>query len=121
MTQSTVLVWAEIPVGNLPRAMAFYREVFGFDIRLDESGPAPQAILGVGPGGVGAHLFEGAPAPEGSGPLLHLAVPDSLEAAIARCESAGGSVTSPPVTIPPGRFVYARDADGNILGLFEAR
>ena len=63
MTQDAVLVWGEIPVSNLPRAIEFYRNVFGFDIQLDETGPTPQAILGIGAGGVGAHLFEGEPAP----------------------------------------------------------
>ena len=33
---------------------------------------------------------------------------------------AGGTVLPmPPVTIPPGRFVYATDLDGNSFGLFE--
>jgi len=121
MTQTAVLVWGEIPVSNLPRATDFYSKVFGFDVRLDESGPAPQAILGVGTTGIGAHLFEGKPATRGTGPVLHLAIPDKLEAAIERCKTAGGTVTSPPVTVPPGRFAYALDPDGNRLGLFEPK
>ena len=121
MTQQAIQVWSEIPVASLPRAMEFYSSVFGYDIRMDETGPSPQAILGVGPGGIGAHLYEGKPAVGGSGQVLHLAVPDTLEAAISRCEGAGGEVTSPPIDVPPGRFVYARDPDGNNLGLFEPK
>jgi len=121
MTHKPVTVWSEIPVTNLARAQAFYATVFGFDIQMDESAPQPQAILGVGAGGGGAHLYKGIPAPKGTGQVLHLAIPDRLEAAIARCESAGGTVTSPPIEIPPGRFVYAHDPDGNNLGLFEPK
>jgi len=39
---------------------------------------------------------------------------------MARCDDAGCKVVSPIVEIPPGRFAYARDLDGNSLGLFES-
>ena len=119
MNDTAILLWVEIPVTNLSRAMDFYRAVFGFDIRLDDSGPAPQAILGVGPGSVGAHLFEGKVS-AGAG-VVHLALPDRLEAGIERCRAAGGKVTSPAIAIPPGRFAYATDPDGNRIGLFEPK
>ena len=66
---------------------------------------------------VGAHLMPGTPSSDGS--IVHIALPDALEAGMARCWEAGGQVLSEPVTIPPGRFVHARDMDGNALGLFE--
>ena len=118
---SPILVWAEIPVSDLSRAIGFYTRVFGHDIRLDDSGAAPQAILGVGPGGAGAHLFESRPGAPGSGAVLHLALPDTLEAGMERCKAEGGKVTSPAISVPPGRFAYATDPDGNRIGLFEPK
>jgi predicted enzyme related to lactoylglutathione lyase len=35
------------------------------------------------------------------------------------CGRGGGKVLSPVITIPPGRFAYATDPDGNSIGLFE--
>ena len=64
-------------------------------------------------------VYRPEPAAPGTGPTLHLAVPDTLEATAARCEQAGGTVKSDAITIPPGRFIYVEDPDGNSLGLFE--
>ncbi len=49
------------------------------------------------------------------------ALSDSLEAGMARCFDAGGQVVSPIIEIPPGRFAYAKDLDGNSIGLFEPK
>ena len=115
------LVWAEIPVGDLGRAVSFYNTVFGYALHVDESGPNPIAILPTADGkGTAGHLYQGKPAKDGTGATVHLATPDGLEAAVARFADAGGKVLSDPVTIPGGRFAYGLDPDGNSIGLFEA-
>lgn len=114
-----ITVWSEIPVTDLDRSVAFYSKVFGYKIEIDNTGPNPMATLGSGEGVVGGHLYPGKPAAEGQGPTVHLALPDALEAAIDRCREAGGEVLTGPISIPPGRFAYARDLDGNSIGLFE--
>ena len=38
-------VWFEIPVTDMKRSMAFYAEVLGNELRLDETGPNPMAIF----------------------------------------------------------------------------
>ncbi len=119
MTQQPIIVWSEIPVSDMQKSMAFYETVFGYDMKLDASGPNPIAILGNAMDAVGGHLYPGKPAETGQGPTLHLAVPGALEDAAERCAAAGGTVLSKPVAIPPGRYVYAQDPDGNSLGLFE--
>ena len=70
--------------------------------------------------GVSFHIYPGKPAPAGTGPTIHLALPGKLEDSIAAWKKAGGKVVSDPITIPPGRFAYATDLDGNSIGLFEA-
>lgn len=119
MTSPTV-VWTEIAVTNLPAAMDFYTEVFKWDMVLDESGPNPLAFFARDEdGSVGGHLYPGTPSETGN--TIHLAVPDSLEDAMARCWKAGGKVHEHVIEIPFGRFAYAHDPDGNSIGLFEAK
>ena len=87
------VTWVEIPVRDLAAGMALHSRL------LD--GP-----------------FERVPSPHGC--TVHLTLPDRLEDAVKRCRAAGGRVTSEPVSIGFGRFVYAHDPDGNSIGLFEA-
>lgn len=62
------LVWAEIPVSDLRRAVSFYNSVFGYALSIDESGPNPMAILPTADGRQGRASLSGqtrrtAPAP----------------------------------------------------------
>ena len=116
MTRPTV-VWSEIPVTDMDRAISFYNSVFGYQMKVDNSGPNPMAILGNDMQSAGGHLYPGQPSKDGS--TVHIALPDALEAAIDRCKASGGSVVSEPIQIPAGRFVYALDTEGNSIGLFE--
>ena len=118
MSAQSIVVWSEIPVSDMKKAVAFYNEVFDWQMTIDESGPNPMAILGGNMDTAGGHLYPGTPA-SGNGPTVHIAVSDRLEDATIRCRKAGGTVIGDIVTIPPGRFVYANDPDGNSIGLFE--
>lgn len=119
MTQYAI--WTEIPVTDMEKSMAFYNDVFGWSLTLDTSGPNPMAMFGDQKGVCGGHLYPGKPAAAGEGNTIHLAVPGKLEDTMARCDTAGGKVISPIIEIPPGRFAYALDPDGNSIGLFEAK
>ena len=112
-----LVVWTELPVRDVAKAAAFYDAVLGTKTSVDTSGPMPTANVGDFVDGVGCSLFEGTP---GAATLAHFAVTD-LEAASARLTKAGGTVEGAPVEIPPGRFFYAADPDGNRLGLFEPK
>lgn len=116
----SALIWCEIPVTDLPAAMKFYNAVFGYDMTIDESGPNPMAFLPYEmTGGAAGHLYPGKPAIKGTGPTVHLAVPDTVEAAATRVNDAGGEAFDMVVDIPAGRFGYATDPDGNSIGLFQ--
>ncbi len=116
------VVWTEIPVTDLTRAVAFYSAAFGYEMEIDDSGPNPMAFLPFDPeqGGTAGHLYPGKPAARGTGPTVHLAVPDTVEDTAERFKAAGGDVVGPVVEIPAGRFAYGLDPDGNSIALFQA-
>ena len=122
-TPKDFLVWGEIPVSNLEKAIAFYSAATGAVLDVDHSGPNPAVFFKPKDAvtGIALHLYEGKPAQDGRGPTLHLAAEGSLEAAVARAAKAGAEVVSDPITVPGGRFAYLKDPDGNSVSLFEAQ
>ncbi|SNS72841.1 VOC family protein [Tropicimonas sediminicola] len=122
-TPKNATVWIEIPVTDMDKAMQFYEAVTGLPLKRDDTGPNPMAIFQVeDPAeGVAGHLYPGKPAKDGEGPTIHLSAAGSVEDAMERVRAAGGTVISPPIEIPAGRFAYCKDLDGNSIGVFEAR
>lgn len=114
------LVWCEIPVTDMSKAIEFYSSVFDWDLKLDDTGPNPMAMFPMADNNSTAgHLYPGKPA-NGNGPTVHLATPDTAEAAAQRAKAAGGAILTPAISIPAGRFIYITDPDGNSIGIFEA-
>lgn len=112
-------VWTEIPVADMARAITFYSSVFQTVLQTDDSGPNPIALFPTATqGGVAGHLYPGKPAVDGSGPTVHLACPDTLEATLTRVGEAGGQVLTEVIAIPAGRFAYCLDTEGNSIGVF---
>ncbi len=120
LTHHTV-AWTEIPVTDLERSMAFYGALLQVTLTSNDAGPNPMADFPYGEGAVSGHLYPGKPAAPGTGPTIHLGVPGTVEEAAERCVAAGGTLVGPVISIPPGRFQYAQDLDGNSIGLFEPR
>ncbi len=121
MTPQHALVWAEIPARDLDRSKAFYQTVFSFDFLSDDSGPNPvEMIKTADETGIAGHIYPGEPSAPGTGLTIHLAVPDTLEATADRFSKSGGTLLGDPIAIPPGRFQYGTDPDGNSIGMFEA-
>lgn len=114
-------VWFEIPVSDMARAKAFYGAVVQGELIDQNDGPNPMAIFPVADmkSAVSGHLYPGRPAAGGSGNTIHLATPGRLEDTMKRVTEAGGTVVSPAIDIPAGRFAYCLDPDGNSFGAFE--
>lgn len=111
--------WFEIPVTDLEAGMTFYSAVFDMALSVSNDGPNPIAFFPVADEnkGISGHLYPGTPSEHGS--TIHLVVPDTLDAARERIVAAGGKVESPDIPVPAGHFFYARDPDGNSIGLFQ--
>lgn len=112
-------VWFEIPVRDLERARQFYSAVLKRDLVVTDGGPNPAVFFtSMSDGGVSGHLYPGKPSAAGTGPTIHLAAPDALDACMQRVWDSGGTVVSEVIEIPGGRFFYATDLDGNSIGFF---
>ncbi|PID36093.1 MAG: glyoxalase [Rhodobacterales bacterium] len=118
MTQP-IVCWTEIPVTDLETSVKFYNAVFGWKMEIDKSGPNPMAVFANSSDSAGGNLYPGKPAQNGEGPTAHIAVPGKLEEAMERLTKAGGETVFGPIEMPFGRFTYAKDLDGNSIGLFE--
>ncbi len=118
---ANTVAWTEIPVRDIDRGMAFYGQVFDYALTKDESGPNPMAMLPVKDvnSGIAGHLYPGEPAAPGTGPTIHLFVPDDLESTMERFWKAGGTLNGDTISMPFGRFHYGTDPDGNSISLFE--
>lgn len=114
-------VWIELPVTDLDKATAFYNDVFQTELIREDMAPNPIAMFPTTDGeGCAGHLYPGKPPAKGTGPTVHLACPDTLEATMERFVKAGGEIVSDPIAIPAGRFAYGLDPDGNSVGLFQS-
>lgn len=109
----------EITATDLPRAVSFYKTVFGWDLQKTNL-PIEYWLATTGkstdPGINGALMpREGAPA----NIILTIAV-DSFENALKRIEANGGKGITPKSPIPGiGTFCYCQDPEGNVIGILE--
>ncbi|WP_116132428.1 VOC family protein [Tropicimonas sp. IMCC34043] len=116
-----ITLWAEIPVRDLDKGIAFYAAATGATIDKVDMGGEEVAVFRVADRaeGISANLFVGEPGQAETGPVIFLAIDGTIEDAMQRTEAAGGRVLSDIVTIPPGQYFYAADPDGNRIGLFK--
>lgn len=112
------VVWTEIPVSNLEASANFYAAILGAELTLMEMGPNKSMIFSHEENSVAGHLYEGKPAPAGTGSTVHFQSGVSPEEGMKLVEEAGGKVVSETVEIPTGKFFYCTDLDGNSIGLF---
>lgn len=115
-----VIVWASIPVTDLPRAMKFYehvtnRKVFGFPGMEDQvaaiSGPEGERV-------VSADLStQGKPGMDG--PTPYLGAGGDIQGMAARVVEAGGTILQEPQFMGDmvGWVAFFVDSEGNRIGI----
>jgi len=107
----------EIVSDDAPRLHAFYADLFGWRIEIDDDGfglvdtGAGEEAVG---GGIGPSM-----APGDTGVKIYVRTP-ALEDTIARAEKLGSTVFLPPMDLPDGhgRIAVVSDPDGNPVGLW---
>jgi uncharacterized protein len=113
------IVWCDIPVKDLDRAIKFYSAVLEAKV---EKHSVPGMTIGLFPhadDGVGGCLVTSDEvAPSAQGPLIYLNCEGRLDAAIGTIEQNGGKVLKPKHPIGPYGFrAVILDSEGNRIAL----
>ncbi|PHR16483.1 MAG: glyoxalase [Sphingopyxis sp.] len=113
------LVWVEVPATDLERAKAFYEAVLEISLIENDDGPQKMHMIPSKGDTMCGHLYEGKPVTSGDGPTPHFATRSELADARKRVKAAGGEVVSGPIALPAAAFFYAKDTEGNSIGVFK--
>jgi len=113
------VVWVDIPVVDLDRAIKFYSAVLGVPVtKADYPGMSIGLLPGTGEE-VSGCLFVGEEIqPSVNGPLVYLNCDGRLDEAVGTVGAAGGEVVQPRHAIGPHGFrAIIADSEGNRLAL----
>jgi predicted enzyme related to lactoylglutathione lyase len=113
------VVWVDIPVLDLDRAVRFYSAVLGSPVRKEDY---PGMSLGLLPGTdsdvTGCLFKKDDERPSDRGLLVYLNVQGRLDQAVAAVETNGGKVLQPAHPIGPHGFrSVVLDSEGNRIAL----
>ena len=115
-----VLVWADIPVADMQRAMKFYGHV----LQTELIQPFPGQPVAVPPPDMGPAAFDLAMGDDfkpgdSAGPRIYLSSLGDIEAMAKRVEEAGGRVVMPPTDMGEmvGWIAAFIDSEGNRIGI----
>lgn len=115
------VLWFEIPSSDFDRAIRFYETILQTTLNRQFFGPTELAMFPYEPPAVSGCITppEDAPRTSPDGVVIYLNADPSLDAVLARVDTAGGSVTQGRTELPPGMGCYAKiaDTEGNTVGL----
>lgn len=114
---TNTLCWADIPVLDLDRAIAFYAAVLGQPVIKKSGHGADFALLPHDGKDASCCLVLGSE-PSRTGPLIYLAVEDRLDAAIEAVRTHGGAILKDKEQIGPyGSRAIVLDSEGNRIAI----
>jgi predicted enzyme related to lactoylglutathione lyase len=113
------VVWVDIPVVDLDRAIRFYTAILGGAVLKEEF---PGMTIGLLPGSdpdvTGCLFTSDEEKPSAGGPLVYFNAQGRLDEAIAAVEQFGGKVLKPKQPIGPYGFrAIILDSEGNRVAL----
>ena len=116
------IVWCDIPVTDLDRAVRFYSAVLGEPVKKEVHSGMTFAVLPHKEHAVSGCLTPGCSGheakPSAEGPLLYVNCQGRLEQSIAAVEANGGKVLQPKEAIGPYGFrAVVLDSEGNRIAL----
>jgi predicted enzyme related to lactoylglutathione lyase len=113
------VVWFDIPVHDLDRAIRFYSAVLGGTIKREDFGGLAIGVLPHEGDTVGGCLYhKPGDQPSRHGPLLYLNAQGRLDDAVGAVEKNGGKVLEQKQSIAPHGFrAVVLDSEGNRIAL----
>lgn len=116
---SNQVVWVDIPVGDLDRAIRFYSAILAAPVKKQDY---PGMSIGLLPGGnsdvTGCLVKSDSVRPSEHGPLLYFGCDGRLDEAIAGVRAGGGKVLQEKHAIGPHGFrAVVLDSEGNRIAL----
>lgn len=123
--KSSKVTHFEIPVDDMEKAKAFYREVFGWNVQVEPrmqytmatTSETDKMNIPLERGAINGGIIKR----EGKlkHPLVTLQV-DDVDESLAQVKKHGGKIiTSKTPMLPIGWFGYFEDPDGNVLGVWQ--
>ncbi|MBK9125264.1 MAG: VOC family protein [Chloroflexi bacterium] len=118
------IVWFEIPVHDIERAVTFYAAAFGLsDVQIVADGTRKTATLrNTSEGGIPGVSLTQTPGFEPSnqrGPWAYIGASDDFDGTVARVAAAGGTMVSGKTSMgEAGSYVSFLDTEGNLLALY---
>jgi uncharacterized protein len=121
MKAKNVFTWVDIPTKDFHRAVKFYSELLGEEVRVDDSMGMKLGFLPMeGKEGVGGGLVPPNPEhePSPNGTRVYLSCEGILDDIIGRVEKIGGKIVQPKFKLEgAGWIALIEDSEGNIVGL----
>lgn len=117
------IVFVEVPVTDIDRAMAFYGTIFDKTLEKVDDGVRQYATIGNGEQGAISMSITQAEGftPSSDGPLIYLTFDETIDATLKRVEDAGGKIAMPKTSMGEFGFMATfNDTEGNAFGLYEA-
>ncbi|MCL1048629.1 VOC family protein [Shewanella abyssi] len=123
MLHNAALVWGEIPVTDMDRAVAFYTQHFGVSFRREVMNDMEMAVLETADkdaasiGLVKHEMMQ----PSAHGSVLYLHLSEQLSGLVNKITQAGVKVLLPVMPIKDGECGFIalfQDCEGNTVGLW---
>jgi predicted enzyme related to lactoylglutathione lyase len=109
------ICYIEMPATDITRSAAFYKDVFGWNIRKRGDG---SSAFDDTTGEVSGSWVLGRPPAAKPGLLFYIMV-DSVAAAVAAVVAHGGEIVQPIGADAPEITARFRDPAGNVIGLYQ--
>lgn len=123
-TMKNLISIVEIPVSDFPRAVKFYKDLFGVQIEEMEMGGVTMGVLPADDGSVSVVLAKGDDyKPTTHGAVLYLKAGEDLQPMLDRVKQHGGQiiVAKTEISAEMGYFALFIDSEGNKLGLHSSK
>ena len=113
------IVWCDIPVKDLDRAIKFYSAILGQTVAKLSMEGMTFGLMPDADSGVSGCLVVGEDhQPSTAGPMIYLNCDQRLDAAVAAAEKNGGKILKPKHQIGPHGFrAVILDSEGNRVAL----